>query len=85
MTLPGYGLGITNLVARPTRAAAELDAIQMNPFNTGGGLEPAGFLNRLRDYAYPLSQAGWRKRQAGAPLTSRSSTATSSAGSGVAR
>ncbi len=23
-TLPGYGLGITNLVARPTRAAAEL-------------------------------------------------------------
>jgi hypothetical protein len=67
------------------RLPAELDAIQMNPFNTGGGLEPAGFLNRLRDYAYPLSQAGWRKRQAGAPLTSRSSTATSSAGSGVAR
>ena len=68
-----------------SRLPAELDAIQMNPFNTGGGLQPAGFLNRLRDYAYPLSQAGWRRRQAGTPAASRSSTSTSSAGSGVAR
>ena len=67
------------------RLPHELDAIQMNPFNTGGGLRPAGFLNRLRDYAYPLSQAGWRARQAGAPDASGSSTATSSPGSGVAR
>ena len=66
------------------RLPHELDAIQMNPFNTGGGLAPAGFLNRLRDYAYPLSQAGWRARQA-APAASASSTATSSSGSGVAR
>jgi hypothetical protein len=65
------------------RLPQELDAIQMNPFNTGGGLRPAGFLNRLRDYAYPLSQAGWRARQA-APA-SASSTATSASGSGVAR
>lgn len=67
------------------RLPDELDAIQMNPWNTGGGLRPAGFLNRLRDYAYPLSQAGWRARQAGAPDTSAPSTATSSSGSGVAR
>lgn len=67
------------------RLPDELDAIQMNPWNTGGGLEPAGFLNRLRDYAYPLSQAGWRARQSGAPAASDSSTATSSSGSGVAR
>ncbi len=66
------------------RLPQELDAIQMNPFNTGGGIRPAGFLNRLRDYAYPLSQAGWRARQS-SPSTSASSTATSSAGSGVAR
>jgi hypothetical protein len=45
------------------RLPDELDAIQMNPINCGGGLQPAGFLNRLRDYAYPLSQAGWRIRQ----------------------
>lgn len=67
------------------RLPEELDAIQMNPFNTGGGLAPAGFLNRLRDYAYPLSQAGWRLRQRGAPVSSDSSAATSAAGSGVAR
>ena len=66
------------------RLPHELDAVQMNPFNTGGGLEPAGFLNRLRDSAYPLSQAGWRGRQAAAPI-SASSTAASSSGSGVAR
>lgn len=65
------------------RLPDELDAIQMNPWNSGGGLQPAGFLNRLRDYAYPLSQAGWRRRQAAAPAASRSSTATSSSGSGA--
>jgi hypothetical protein len=35
------------------------DALRFNPFNCGGGLRPAGALNRLRDYAYPLSQAAW--------------------------
>jgi hypothetical protein len=35
--------------------------IRFNPWNTGGGLEPAGALNRLRAYAYPASQAGWEK------------------------
>ena len=70
------------------RLPHELDAIQMNPFNCGGGLRPAGFLNRLRDYAYPLSQAGWRARRSyPRPPSdiSDSSTATSSPGSGVAR
>ena len=33
--------------------------IRFNPWNTGGGLEPAGALNRLRAYGYPASQAGW--------------------------
>ena len=39
-----------------------LDALRFNPFNCGGGLEPVGLLNRLRDYAYPLSQAAWAGR-----------------------
>jgi hypothetical protein len=30
--------------------------------NCGGGLEPVGVLNRLRDFAYPLSQAAWARR-----------------------
>jgi hypothetical protein len=43
----------------------ETDALRFNPWNTGGGLEPRGVLNRLRDYAYPLSQSAWgRARRA---------------------
>ena len=41
------------------RLADEANGIRFNPWNTGGGLEPAGALNRLRAYAYPASQAGW--------------------------
>jgi hypothetical protein len=39
----------------------EADALRFNPWNTGGGLAPAGLLNRLRDYAYPLSQRAWAR------------------------
>ena len=41
------------------RLPQELDGLRFDPWNTGGGLELAGVLNRLRDYAYPLSQRGW--------------------------
>jgi hypothetical protein len=44
------------------RLPDELDALRFNPFNCGGGLAPDGVLNRLRDYAYPLSQAAWGRR-----------------------
>ena len=37
------------------------DALRFNPFNCGGGLEPHGLVNRLRDYAYPLSQRAWAR------------------------
>jgi hypothetical protein len=37
----------------------EADALRFNPWNTGGGLELTGTLNRLRDIAYPLSQRAW--------------------------
>ena len=36
------------------------DAMPFNPFNTGGGLEPVGLLNRLRRKAYPMSQRAWQ-------------------------
>ncbi len=46
----------------------EADALRFNPWNTGGGLELTGFLNRLRDIAYPLSQRAWgRERRAARP------------------
>lgn len=37
----------------------EADALRFNPWHTGGGIEPTGLINRLRDYAYPLSQRAW--------------------------
>jgi hypothetical protein len=36
-----------------------LDALRFSPFNTGGGLEPVGTMNRWRGQAYPLSQRAW--------------------------
>jgi hypothetical protein len=42
------------------RLPAELDALRFNPWNTGGGLQPAGWLNGARDRAYKLSQGAWR-------------------------
>ena len=45
------------------RLPETVDALRFNPFNCCGGLEPVGVLNRLRDYAYPLSQAAWARRR----------------------
>ena len=51
------------------RLDPELDALRFNPWNTGGGLEPAGWLNGARDRAYKLSQGAWRRtRHGGAAL-----------------
>lgn len=50
------------------RLPPEMDALRFNPFNTGGGLEPAGALNGARDHAYRLSQAAWRRTRPGAAL-----------------
>jgi hypothetical protein len=43
------------------RLPHEADALRFNPWNTGGGIEPAGVLNGARDRAYKLSQAAWRR------------------------
>jgi hypothetical protein len=45
------------------RLPQALDALRFDPFNAGGGLEPVGLLNRLRDYAYPMSQTAWGLRR----------------------
>ena len=63
-----FALSIASLAGRFTavgelqvgqRLPDDLNAIRFNPWNTGGGLVPAGALNRLRAYAYPASQEGW--------------------------
>jgi hypothetical protein len=55
----------------PFRAVAELrvggalppalEGLRYDPWNTGGGLDPAGVLNEMRRYAYPMSQWTWRR------------------------
>jgi hypothetical protein len=46
--------------------AQEVNALRFNPFHCGGGMSPVSVLNRLRDYAYPLSQRAWARRGDGA-------------------
>jgi hypothetical protein len=48
------------------RLGPEVDALRFNPWNTGGGLQPAGWLNGARDRAYKLSQGTWRRTRRGA-------------------
>jgi hypothetical protein len=51
------------------RLGTELDALRFNPWNSGGGMRPAGWLNGSRDRAYKLSQGAWRRaRRDGAAL-----------------
>jgi hypothetical protein len=70
-----FGLAVASIGGRFRRIGSlhvgerlppAVDALRFDPFNAGGGLEPVGFLNRLRDYAYPMSQAAWglRRRRA---------------------
>jgi hypothetical protein len=65
---PAFDLAVASLGGRlravgtvtlGRRREAEANALRFNPFNTGGGLQPSGFLHRLRDAAYPGSQEGW--------------------------
>ena len=54
-------------VEAPLPSAA--DALRFLPLTAGGGLEPAGVLNEMRRYAYPMSQWTWaRTRRDGARL-----------------
>ncbi len=70
----GFGLAVAALGGRFRRIGSldiedrlprGADAIRFNPFNSGGGLEPVGLLNRMRRQAYPMSQAAWGPEGAG--------------------
>ena len=51
------------------RLGPELDALRFNPWNIGGDMEPAGWLNGARDRPSKLSQGAWRRtRRDGATL-----------------
>jgi len=66
-----FGLAVANVSGRFRRVATiqveerlAVDDVRFNPFNCGGGIRPVGTLNRLRDYAYPLTQRPWTSRRA---------------------
>jgi TDG/mug DNA glycosylase family protein len=55
--LPAYGLGVTNVVARPTRTAAELDAAELR----AGGVALAELVERWRPRVLAvLGVTAWR-------------------------
>jgi TDG/mug DNA glycosylase family protein len=55
--LPTYGLGVTNVVARPTRTAAELDAAELR----AGGVALAELVERWRPRVLAvLGVSAWR-------------------------
>ncbi len=65
-----YDIGVAPVNGRLTAVATlrvgdrlpqDLDAMQFNPWNTGGGLEPTGPINRMRELVYRDSQAGWER------------------------
>jgi hypothetical protein len=66
-----FGLAIAPVLGRFRRIGSlhvderlppELDALRFSPLYCGGGLRPVGTLNRLRAYAYPMSQRTWGRR-----------------------
>lgn len=63
-----YDLGVAPVRGKLSRVGVitigerlpdEANGIRFNPWNTGGGLEPTGPLNRIREWAYLGSQKGW--------------------------
>ena len=56
--------------------------LAFNPWNTGGGIVPLGFLNRLRRSVYDRSQAG---RKAGTPIGISASANSAHAGERAAK
>jgi hypothetical protein len=43
------------------------DALRFSPFNADHSLRPVGLLNDMRRYAYPMSQAAWRRTHPDGP------------------
>jgi hypothetical protein len=64
----GFDIGVARLMGRfevvgrleiGRRVPPAAEAIRFHPANCGGGLEPFGMINRMRDFAYPASQRAW--------------------------
>lgn len=54
----GRSKALATLRIGPPLPAEQTEALRFNPWNTGPGIRPAGWLNLLRDAAYRASQRG---------------------------
>ena len=60
----GRSRPLATLRIGPPLPAEQTEALRFNPWTTGPGIRPAGWLNLLRDAAYRASQRG-RSREPG--------------------
>ena len=54
----GRSQPLATLTAGPALSAGQTEALRFNPWTTGPGIRPSGWLNLLRDPAYRASQRG---------------------------
>jgi hypothetical protein len=55
----GSSQPVATLTTGQPLPAEQTEALRFNPWTTGPGIRPAGWLNLLRDTAYKASQRGW--------------------------
>jgi hypothetical protein len=65
----GRSQPLATVTVGPPLSADQTEALRFNPWTTGPGIHPSGWLNLLRDAAYQASQRG-RVRNTPAPATS---------------
>jgi hypothetical protein len=65
----GHSQPLATVTVGPPLSADQTEALRFNPWTTGPGIHPSGWLNLLRDAAYQASQRG-RVRNTRRPATS---------------
>jgi hypothetical protein len=65
----GRSQPLATVTVGPPLSPAQTEALRFNPWTTGPGIHPSGWLNLLRDAAYQASQRG-RVRNTPSPATS---------------
>jgi hypothetical protein len=65
----GRSQPLATVTVGPPLSPAQTEALRFNPWTTGPGIHPSGWLNLLRDAAYQASQRG-RARNTASPATS---------------
>ena len=62
---------LATVMVGPSLSAEQTETLRFNPWTTGPGIRPAGWLNLLRDAAYQASQRGRNKAEPKSTYSSR--------------